>query len=586
MIPRADVTIGNLTHVGMERSENQDYYGYYEPEDPAEFDRKGRLIVVCDGMGGHAGGEIASRLAVNTILEEYKKNNTDDIPTALRLSIEAANAAVWEEATQKPELKGMGSTCVSVVVNKGSAYTGHVGDSRCYLIRDNDLIQVTKDHSLVQQMVDEGLLREEEMESHPEKNVILRSLGVKPDVEVEVNSVPVKVGDIFVLSTDGLTGLVSKEEVKHIVLMHKDEPMTACARLVDLANKYGGYDNITVQIAKVNSLDVQTDRPKKQLSEEAKKHVTGTFSQEEVQKAIAEARKAAEAMAKGGGGAPAAAPPKREAPKPLPAVPGRGAAAGAGAEEEAPVRGGLGIPAVALIVIIVLAGGVFVGGGVLGKNLAKAKGEMLESRAAVPSTRVGDPDYLKATKAEADGYAEERGVLGFITATKHYEDAAELYGKLTGPKQKKEDADKAQEAMEATRRDALEVPGSRDQLAWAEAEALWDRAKKALKATPPDYAGAVSHFHQAEAKYLAAADAARTATTRKAIEELRPQVEQAQTQAVDAGADTLAPEVFRLATNEKDQAAQKSDPYLKRTHLHAALGLFKAAKLAAELKKK
>ncbi len=297
MIPRSDVLIGNLTHVGMERSENQDYYGYCEPEDDEEFEQKGRLIIVCDGMGGHAGGEVASQLAVKTMVEVYKNDNSGDVPTTLRNAIEQANRAIWKHAQEKPELKGMGSTCVAMAIKNGVAHFGHVGDSRCYLVRDEQLIQCTKDHSLVQQMVDEGFLREEEMESHPEKNVILRSLGVKPEVEVELNQQPMQVGDIYCLSTDGLTGLVSKEECRRICLLHKDNPMEAARLLVDLANKYGGYDNVTVQIVRVMSLEAGRGGARGGGGQPLAEQPTGVFSEEDVQRSIAAAREKAAVVA-------------------------------------------------------------------------------------------------------------------------------------------------------------------------------------------------------------------------------------------------------------------------------------------------
>jgi protein phosphatase len=241
----------------MERSVNQDYYGYYEPEDDAEYARRGRLIVVCDGMGGHAGGEVASQLAVNTIINSYRQSS-GDVGQALKAAIEEANRAIWDKATAESGLKGMGTTAVGIVLKDGLFYAAHVGDSRCYLVRDNQLHHVTLDHSLVQQMVNEGLLRPEDMENHPEKNVILRSLGVKPEVEVELQPPqPFQVDDIFLLSSDGLTGLVSDQECFQVAMMQRDNPMQACAQLIDLANKYGGYDNITVQMVRIMAMTVE-----------------------------------------------------------------------------------------------------------------------------------------------------------------------------------------------------------------------------------------------------------------------------------------------------------------------------------------
>jgi protein phosphatase len=254
MVPRTDIKLGQLTHVGRERTENQDYYGYYEPLDDKEFAQKGRLIVVCDGMGGAAGGEVASQLAVKTILETYKKDAGADRAEAIRKAIESANKAIWQEAQSRPELYGMGSTSVALIVKDGKGIFAHTGDSRCYRIRKGKLEQITKDHSLVQQMVDEGIIEEAEAETHPRKNVILRSLGVKPEIEVEVQTHPLEVGDLYTLSSDGLTGMVNKEDVKNIVLEYKDDLKKCVQTLVDVSNEHGGTDNISVQVVKVEAL--------------------------------------------------------------------------------------------------------------------------------------------------------------------------------------------------------------------------------------------------------------------------------------------------------------------------------------------
>src|SRR5262245_41286514 len=157
----------------MARTENQDFFGYWEPDEDREFDLKGRLVVVCDGMGGHAGGEIASRFSVQTIIEVYKKDSSGNVEEALRAAIEAANAAIQREGHKEPKLAGMGSTCTALVHRRDMVYFGQVGDSRGYLIRNGKIKQMTKDHSLVQELVDQGLIDKSEMESHPDKNVIL-----------------------------------------------------------------------------------------------------------------------------------------------------------------------------------------------------------------------------------------------------------------------------------------------------------------------------------------------------------------------------------------------------------------------------
>src|SRR5262249_23925085 len=163
------------------------FFGFWEPDDDRAFDLKGRIVVVCDGMGGHAGGEIASRRAGKAIIETYQNDPGINIQEALRRAREAAQQAIYPEDMPEDKLKGMGSTCTTMVHRRDMVYFAQVGDSRGYLIRGGHIKQMTKDHSLVQQLVDEGLIDKSEMESHPDKNVILRSLGVKPHVDVDVS---------------------------------------------------------------------------------------------------------------------------------------------------------------------------------------------------------------------------------------------------------------------------------------------------------------------------------------------------------------------------------------------------------------
>jgi protein phosphatase len=288
---RDDIVLGQHSHVGMARTENQDFFGYFEPDDDREFDLKGRLVVVCDGMGGHAGGEIASRLAVQTIIEEYKKDTTGNVEEALRKAIEGANAAIQREGNKEAKLQGMGSTCTALVHRRDMVYFGQVGDSRGYLIRNGKIKQMTKDHSLVQELVDQGLIEKSEMEAHPDKNVILRSLGVKPTVDVDVSYVPTSPNDIFLICSDGLSGPVSEQEMLSIVTACNGDLKTATERLVELANRYGGFDNITVQCVKVNRTDTATTDKTKAGT------VTANFTPEQVQASIETAK--AEAAARG-----------------------------------------------------------------------------------------------------------------------------------------------------------------------------------------------------------------------------------------------------------------------------------------------
>lgn len=584
MIPRPDVLIGNLTHVGMERSENQDYYGYYEPEDDRDFELQGRLIIVCDGMGGHAGGEVASRLAVNTIIEVYRQDRSGNVADALRRAIEAANRAVWDHATQKPELKGMGSTCVSMVIRKGMATFGHVGDSRVYLIRNEQLIQVTRDHSLVQQMVDEGLLQESEMESHPEKNVILRSLGVKPEVEVEINQMPYQVNDIFLLSTDGLTGLVSKEECRRITLLNKDNPMEGARLLVDLANKYGGYDNITVQIARIMAMS-PAEAPKVAKPDSN----TALFTQEDVQRSIAEARAKAAAAAKAGPSAAEmmgnvqkkgqgavgvttamAAPSKEELEKARQEVEARkaaqAAAGGTAAAPRAPAAapqaassgkggGSNKMMAVALAVVItfVIA---FFGVNALTGGVARARDNLKAAMAKIPLSAQSKPEVQTWTKRANDALDASYSPLGFLKkgdleeCTKKFEEFAAKFGQSTSTGGSVA-GDGSQHAMDDAR--ARAAAAGAPQLATPE----WERAEAAK---------AAGKLTEAAEAYERAARGARQAKGEKDLAEIRLKIgkekEEAQKYARDyfpelwEEAQRLLGEAEKIEKTDAERAAE------------------------------
>lgn len=246
---REDAFMRGLSDVGVVRKANQDYWGYLEPGDGTILASRGKLACVCDGMGGHAGGEVASLLAVETILDQYGQFDPDeDVVTALARAVTSANEVIHSTATNDATLKGMGSTVTALVIQGETAYLAQVGDSRGYLVRGVHIQRLTKDHSLVQQLVDEGLIDESEMETHPDKNVILRSLGVRPSVKVDICSIPTRPGDVFLLCSDGLSGLLGEDELHAIVSSHDGLLDEACQVLVDMANSLGGHDNITVQL--------------------------------------------------------------------------------------------------------------------------------------------------------------------------------------------------------------------------------------------------------------------------------------------------------------------------------------------------
>jgi len=237
------------TDVGMKRDHNED--SFLVNEDIG-------LYVVCDGMGGHAGGETASRLAVQTIEKELisaklriddpfsAKASLPESPLAgvLREAVEGACAAVFRSSRANPELAGMGTTCISLLVQGDHAIVGHVGDSRAYLVRDGQVWQLSEDHSLVNEQVRAGLLTEEEAKHSRLKNIITRSVGFEEDVLVDVVGVETRSGDKFLLCSDGLSNLIDNDEIRDALVQTALDQVPEM--LIQLANSRGGDDNITV----------------------------------------------------------------------------------------------------------------------------------------------------------------------------------------------------------------------------------------------------------------------------------------------------------------------------------------------------
>ena len=241
------------TDVGLVRSENQDFGTYTTAEEEKESHPGGRLLIVADGMGGHRGGATASRLAAETVKAQYLGSETADIPAALKESLVRANARIFSEAQSNPELRGMGTTTSVLAVRGDKGWLAHVGDSRIYLVRGDDIRQLTDDHSLVATMVREGLLTSAEAENHPRRNVLQRSMGVAEEVEVDVRGpIEVQPGDTFILCSDGLHGLVKENELKAIA----QKPIEAAAdEFLRKALERGAPDNVTVIVARVEDAD-------------------------------------------------------------------------------------------------------------------------------------------------------------------------------------------------------------------------------------------------------------------------------------------------------------------------------------------
>jgi len=243
--------IYGMTDVGIVRSNNQDTFGF------CEYDMNCCYAVVCDGMGGHAGGNIASETATEaikqTISDAYEVFGRDrDICKLLESSLKRANDTVFARSIEEPDLKGMGTTAVIAFYIDGSMYVAHVGDSRAYMFSAGTLIPVTKDHSIVQEMIDSGELTPEEAENHPYKHVITRALGIVAGVEVDSCKLENYNGEKILLCSDGLTNMVSTEEIENV--LNTESPENVCERLVSLASEHGGKDNITVVLL-VNDIE-------------------------------------------------------------------------------------------------------------------------------------------------------------------------------------------------------------------------------------------------------------------------------------------------------------------------------------------
>jgi PPM family protein phosphatase len=241
----------SLTDTGRVRPNNEDSVGLYEPNSEKEQQSTGWLFLVADGMGGHKGGEIASSLATKSIQAAFIADDGEDRGLVLVSAVEHANRLVLNESLADTSLTGMGTTCTAMALLNGTAYFAHVGDSRAYILREGEMVQITQDHSLVGEMVRSGILSDEDARIHPKRNVITRSLGIQKTVMLDTPFTPFELqqDDKFLLCSDGLTSMVDDPEIEKI--LGSAEPDVACRKLVDAANRNGGRDNITVVVVKI-----------------------------------------------------------------------------------------------------------------------------------------------------------------------------------------------------------------------------------------------------------------------------------------------------------------------------------------------
>ncbi len=247
--------VANVSDVGCKRPHN---------EDSTATNEALGVLVLADGMGGYKAGEVASAIAVTGVYNDIESGLEDSRPAGfdqasgldkhsvlIRNAVSRANSTIYNTAQADEQCKGMGTTVVTAITYEDKISIAHVGDSRLYRLRDNDFKQITKDHSLVQELIDRGLFSPEEAEQNAPKNLVTRALGIGAKVEIDVIEDELAIGDIYLLCSDGLTDMVKDEEIHLTLGKYSGNLAQAADKLVEIANKYGGKDNISVILARV-----------------------------------------------------------------------------------------------------------------------------------------------------------------------------------------------------------------------------------------------------------------------------------------------------------------------------------------------
>ena len=230
-----------ITDIGLQRKRNEDAY---------LIDQSRNLFLVCDGMGGHRGGDVASRMAVDTVDKQFTYKSWAEVPHALYEAIKIANQTIWQAGKQDEEVREMGTTITAAVIKQEHIVIAHVGDSSLFIIRQKEIIKVTSDHTLAEQMLVDGLLKKEEMRSNAFNHILTRALGTESQVQIDIIERSVQPDDWILLCTDGLSNLVEMQEM-HALLEDQHEPQEAAQALIDLALSRGGHDNITVVLVRL-----------------------------------------------------------------------------------------------------------------------------------------------------------------------------------------------------------------------------------------------------------------------------------------------------------------------------------------------
>lgn len=231
--------VGLVSDVGLKRTLNEDFASYLEKE---EF----KIYVVADGMGGHNAGEVASEMAASRIVNYISENfSLSRVENLIVEAIETVNREIFNFSSINENLNGMGTTVTACLITKNFVHVANVGDSCCYAVKNNEIKKITKDHSLVQELIDSGSISENEAVNHPKKNIITRALGTSSSVSVDVFELENNKYDLYILCSDGLTNELTKDEILQVVI-EEENYINMAKRLVYLAKEKGGRDNITV----------------------------------------------------------------------------------------------------------------------------------------------------------------------------------------------------------------------------------------------------------------------------------------------------------------------------------------------------
>ncbi|MBS1717431.1 MAG: Stp1/IreP family PP2C-type Ser/Thr phosphatase [Armatimonadetes bacterium] len=249
----AHVTVACKTDLGRVRENNEDKFEYFQSEDNAILASRGKVFVVCDGMGGHAAGQIASELTAKTFIDVYLHHPAAEPEAAMHAAVAAANRYVFDVGQAIPARRGMGTTLSALVLLNDRAYTVQVGDSRIYRLRGAEMNQLTHDHTWVDEAIRQGMLSEQEAENHPYKHVLTRAVGTEGTVEADVEVHDLQEGDVYLLCSDGLINHV--EDVAIHQLLAEFHPAEAAWRLVGAALQGGGSDNTTVIVVRIDRIE-------------------------------------------------------------------------------------------------------------------------------------------------------------------------------------------------------------------------------------------------------------------------------------------------------------------------------------------